>query len=56
MEEQTRVSPAALVSNLAPLVVFESYAAPVVDGVTADVGRHCILYSQAYEVISTLPA
>ena len=56
MEEQTRVPPAALVAYLAPLVVLESYAAPMVDGVTADVGSHGILYSQAYEMISMLPA
>ena len=56
MEEQTCVSPSAPVSQLAPLVVFEIDAAPVMDGVTADVGRHSILYSQAHELVSTLPA
>ena len=56
VEQQSGVSLATLFAYLVPLLVSERDAAPMVDGVTADVGSHRILYCQAYELASILPA
>ena len=56
MEKQSGVSLATLFAYLVPLLVSERNAAPMMNGVTGDVGRHRILYCQAHELVSTLPA
>ena len=56
MEKQPGVSLATLSAYLVPFLVSERDAAPMVNGVTGDVGRHRILYCQAHELVSTLPA
>ena len=56
MAKQSGVSLAALSAYLVTLLVSERDAAPVVNGVAGDVGRHRILYRQAHELVSTLPA
>ena len=56
MEKQPGVSLATLSAYLVPLLVSERDAAPMVNGVTGDVGRHRILYCQAHELVPTLPA
>ena len=56
MEKQSGVSLATLSAYLVPLLVSERNTAPMMNGVTADVGRHRILYCQAHELVFTLAA
>ena len=48
--------PTAAFARRVSLLISEGNVAPMVDGAAADVRRHRILYSQAYELVSVGPA